>query len=100
MDSKLDVILAKLERVGIEQAQLRDAVDGINARLDTLNGKVSRHEDRLNAQAITEAERKGAASVNNRWEERLKPAVWAFIGILAMLILQNSSAVLKAISPK
>lgn len=70
----------------------------VNEHFERLNGSVARHEAALSVAALDAARVAALAAEKAKWERRLMPAVW-FIAIgLVFLILQNSPAVLRAVT--
>jgi hypothetical protein len=90
-------VLAALGELKAEQAGTRAEVQAIVARLDKLNGTVARHERDLGQLKLDQARRQGEEKTSAKWIEWAKPAIWGIAGVLAVLALQHSEAVLKAV---
>jgi hypothetical protein len=82
-----------LERLG----RIDEGMNGINRRLDILNGSVAKHEKAIGDMRETEAERRGADRTLSAAVKFVAPALWATAGICVLLLLQNSAKVLAAI---
>ncbi len=80
-------VLDRLAELKAEQAETRTEVKNIVARLDTLNGKVLKHEVEL-------AERRGAEKAESRWTDHLIPvmryAVGITLAVVAVLVLNHA----------
>lgn len=81
---------------------LEAGVEGINARLDKLNGSVARHEQRLNAletrDAVEDAKDAAVKETNKTWRDNLFPIVKTVLPyLLGAAGIKLAPAVLKAL---
>ena len=90
-NQKQDEILRFLGRI-------EEKLGSVDARLDTLNGKVAGHEARFNADAIHDAEERGRRLAHSTWIDRLSPLAKFVLALLGILALQNGPALLKLFS--
>jgi hypothetical protein len=83
-------ILDRLIDLGVQQEAVVD-------RLDKLNGKVATQEGKLTDMALREAERLGREQGARSVVGELRPAIWAIVGLVGMLILLNAPRLIPAI---
>lgn len=79
--ARLEHRLTKLEQAIVAASSVTEkGLQGVNNRLDAMNGKVARHEQRLNEHDVSHARADGAREENLR----LRPMDRAFVAITAV----------------
>lgn len=81
-------------------AEVTTTMQNVVTRLDTLNGSVAKHEARLGSlevkDAIAEATRHAKLEAKRALEPWIRPVVFAIACALAITILMNGPAIVKA----
>lgn len=93
----LEILLA----MNAKLASLDTKVEGINERLDKLNGSVARHETRIGSIEKAHNVEDGAKKANSTWMKILWPVLCAIGGgaitVIVRVALENGPSLLKAL---